>query len=386
MKISIKKIEIENGRRILAVSDIHGEPALFKRLLDRIHFCNNDILFILGDLIEKGHKSLECLRYVMNLALNENVVVLMGNVDLLRVQMLENLSEESCEKFYGYLLKMRAWPRSNIYDEAAAELGISLDSPKKVLDSKELLLKGLKKEFEFIRTLPTIAETRNYIFVHGGLPTEDLETLKEEDIYRVLKFDHFLATGFTFKKYIVTGHYPVNIYNDRILQHNPIISTGQHIISIDGGCGLTKEGQLNMMIFPDIDCSIKDVTYVSCDDLPVLEALTPQEASSSSINLHFLNNKVRILEEGKEFTYVEHLASGRRIKVLTKNLYNRQDQQACVRHTDYLLPVRAGDRLSLVEKTSKGYYVKKDGVCGWYLGEVKDFENETRTKSRSPIL
>lgn len=39
--------------------------------------------------------------------------------------------------------------------------------------------------------------------------------------------------------------------------------------------------------------------------------------------------------------------------------------------TDYLLPVRAGDRLSLVRKTSRGWIVKKDGVTGWYLGRVQ---------------
>lgn len=372
MKISIQRKDIEKGRRILAVSDIHGEAALLQKLLDHVHFSHKDLLFIVGDLIEKGHKSLEALRYIMGLAKQENVVVLMGNVDLLRVQMLENLSEESCEKFYEYLLLMRQRNRANIFDDISAELGVSLDSPRKALASKELLLKGLKNEFDFIRSLPTIVETKNYIFVHSGLPTEDLESLKEEDIYKVLKFDNFMAAGLTFRKYLVVGHYPVNIYNDRILQNNPIINTRQHIISMDGGCGLNKDGQLNMIIIPDIDCSIEDVTYASCDKLPVLKALTPQEASASSVNLHYLNNKVEILEEGQEFSYVKHEASGRRLKVLTKDLHNRHGRQACVRHTDYRLPVRAGDRLSLVKKTSDGYYVKKDGVCGWYMGEAEE--------------
>ena len=83
MKISIQRKDIEKGRRILAVSDIHGEAALLQKLLDHVHFSHKDLLFIVGDLIEKGHKSLEALRYIMGLAKQENVVVLMGNVDLL---------------------------------------------------------------------------------------------------------------------------------------------------------------------------------------------------------------------------------------------------------------------------------------------------------------
>ncbi len=193
MKIRIKKTEIPKGRRILVTSDIHGHKALLQRLL--------------------------------------------GNVDLWRVQMLEELSEENSEDFYSYLLKMRQWCGASIFDQMGAELGISLDSPQKALACKNVFLECFRGELDFIRALPAIVETRDYIFVHAGLPCTELDEVKDRDIYEVLKLDNFMASGLSFEKYVIVGHWPVSIYNNRIMQTNPIIDRGHHIISIGGVCG-----------------------------------------------------------------------------------------------------------------------------------------------------
>ena len=370
MKIRIKKTEIPKGRRILVTSDIHGHKTLLQRLLGKVGFCGEDMLFIIGDLIEKGPESLETLRYVMGLAEMDNVVVLLGNVDLWRVQMLEELSEENSEDFYSYLLKMRQWCGASIFDQMGAELGISLDSPKKALACKNVFLECFRGELDFIRALPAIVETRDYIFVHAGLPCTELEEVKERDIYEVLKLDNFMASGLSFEKYVIVGHWPVSIYNNRIMQTNPIIDQGHHIISIDGGCGLHMEGQLNMLMLPWAGCSTREITYTFCDDFERFKALSFQEGSKDSVNISYTDRKVRILEEGEEFSCVEHLSSGRRIRIVNERLYNRNGEWADVNYSDYLLPVKEGDVLAMVMKTSEGCFMKKDGVCGWYRGEL----------------
>lgn len=100
-------------------------------------------------------------------------------------------------------------------------------------------------------------------------------------------------------------------------------------------------------------------------------ALTAQEGSADSINISFSDRKVRILKEGEEFSCVEHLSSGRRIEVLNVRLYNRDGEWADANYTDYLLPVKAGDELAMVMRTSKGCLMKKDGVCSWYKGKLR---------------
>lgn len=130
INISIKHLQIPKGRRILAVSDIHGHCSLFQRLLKQADFSDSDILILIGDLIEKGRENLASLRYAMDLSQQSNVTVLMGNVDLMRLKMIEELCEETCEKFFDYLMTIRGRSWSSIFDEMASEAGITLDSPR----------------------------------------------------------------------------------------------------------------------------------------------------------------------------------------------------------------------------------------------------------------
>ena len=57
--------EFAPGRRILSVSDIHGNLSFFRGLLEQVKFTPQDILVLDGDILEKGRDSLALLRYVM---------------------------------------------------------------------------------------------------------------------------------------------------------------------------------------------------------------------------------------------------------------------------------------------------------------------------------
>ncbi len=47
------------------------------------------------------------------------------------------------------------------------------------------------------------------------------------------------------------------------------------------------------------------------------------------------------------------------------------DDDYATDYSDYLLPVKAGDKLSVVGESPLGYHVKKDGVFGIYRGRIK---------------
>ena len=49
------------------ISDLHGYPLdKFKALLDKVKFSNSDMLYILGDVIDRnGDGGIELLRYIM---------------------------------------------------------------------------------------------------------------------------------------------------------------------------------------------------------------------------------------------------------------------------------------------------------------------------------
>ena len=73
--------EFAAGRRILAVSDIHGNLPFFRGLLQKVRFTPEDILVLDGDMLEKGRDSLALLRYLMELSRTHTVYPICGNCD-----------------------------------------------------------------------------------------------------------------------------------------------------------------------------------------------------------------------------------------------------------------------------------------------------------------
>ena len=62
----LSRPELDEGARIIVVSDIHGNLPYFLGLLDKLVLRADDQLILLGDLVEKGPQSLDTLRYVMH--------------------------------------------------------------------------------------------------------------------------------------------------------------------------------------------------------------------------------------------------------------------------------------------------------------------------------
>lgn len=368
MKTTVKKINIPSNKRMIVISDIHGHYDHLKNILKKVRFSTDDILFIVGDIIDKGPLCLKTLRYTMQLHNNHTVYPVIGNVDAHRLELLDDHSDESSEKLFKFIKSMQKNWGGCFFLEMCDELKLKIFSPADIPNAKEQITIKFKAEIDFLRRLPTIIETQKYIFVHGGLPSEIVDSFTGTDMYPYLKNDAFMEKGLKFNKYIVVGHWPVTLYNDKIASSNPIINKNQKIISIDGGCGLKRDGQLNALIISDIDS--EDIAFASYDEFPVAFALTPQEKSENSINIRYTDNKITILEKCEEFSFAEHKSSGYRLWIHNDYIFSFDENAKCDDYTDYRIPVNIGDKLSIIKKTSKGYLVKKDGISGWYYGII----------------
>ena len=100
------------GRRIIAVSDIHGNLSFFQALMDKIALTPEDILVLVGDILEKGQESLALLRHVMALCRTHTVYPLCGNCDGLVYRFFQG--DELDRRFFSFYLPQHpestSWP------------------------------------------------------------------------------------------------------------------------------------------------------------------------------------------------------------------------------------------------------------------------------------
>ena len=100
--------------------------------------------------------------------------------------------------------------------------------------------------------------------------------------------------------------------------------------------------------------------------------LCDQEASERSAYIRWGDSRVQVLERGEEFSRCRHVRTGYELDILTKYLFTDGKYTDCNDCTDYVLPLKAGDRVGVVEESSRGYFVKHNGVSGWYFGALAE--------------
>jgi len=353
MKAVVKKVSVEKNKRIIAISDIHGNLNLFKRLLDKIHYTKDDVLILVGDITEKGDMSLETLRYIMELSKINEVHVVTGNCDTLWEDIKYEIDDAN-------LLRYMIFRKNSILNEMCRELSIEVNENSDIKYIKKQISENFSTELNWLEQLPHIIETENFVFVHGGITSDNLE---EQEASRVIKTDAFIEQGFNFSKYVVVGHWPTANYGRDKGCCNPIINKEQKIISIDGGNMIKDGGQLNALIIEKNE----NISYVKVDDYPKGKIMEEQASNSNTIQISWMDNAVEVLKEEKEFTLCRHKSSNHKIWIKNDKLFEAKDGMRCYDCTDYFLNVSKGDIVSIIEKASNQTLVNKDGTIGWVL-------------------
>lgn len=355
--------KIPKGRRILVVSDIHGNLPYLKGLLRQLDFSDKDELVIDGDFLEKGEESLNTLQYIMQLSRRGNIHTICGNCDGWAGIFRPDRSPEMDEHTFDYVLSRK---RGLLWDMMNAS-GVDPFELECLGDIKALLWRRFRPEWEFLAALPHAIETEKFVFAHAGM--SDDKPLRQHQPHELYKVDFFLKSGRRFKKWVIVGHEPVVLYGENKVCANPIIDRESRIISIDGGCVLKDDGQLNALIIPDSES--EDFSFAAYDPFPTAVALDDQRESLRSYYIRWGDSSVQVLKRGEEFSRCRHVRTGYEMDILTKYLFSGGEYCDCNDCTDYLLPVKAGDELRIVERTSNGVFAKLNGVSGWYRGKLK---------------
>jgi len=181
------------------ISDVHGKLERLKSMLVEIDFGGNDVLYILGDLVDRGPQSIETIEFVMN---HPQIQVLRGNHDEMMVQYLKYKNEvekerwfrNSCESTLEVFEK-----RSKEEQEAILDYLDSLPYYKIVEDKYFLVhagvnMKRLKKDLH------------NLAFEEALLNQKDRLIWIREEFFKEKAFDEYIT---------VFGHSPI-AYIDKI--------------------------------------------------------------------------------------------------------------------------------------------------------------------------
>ena len=359
----VERAHIGPGRRIVAISDIHGQLDYLQGLLAKCALRDSDVIVLVGDLLEKGPDSLGTLRYVMELSRRREVHTVMGNCDFW--QNFCDMPEDPAQNaFYlQYLVgRNRGWG-DGLIAQMLREQGIPIGWKMDLAAAKAAVRERYSPELDFLRGLPHILETEEYTFVHGGLAPE-------RGAFACMKLDRYREKARPHAKWTVVGHWPLVLYHEDITDARPIVDEELKLISIDGGCVLKDDGQLNAFFLPDM-------TWVSYDRFPTARVKTAQAAGSRHFYIRHGDNLVDVLAEDGEFCRVRHVRTGYEMDVPADHILTREGGRATVNDvTDYRLPLAAGDEISVVRRTSRGVMCKKDGVSGWYDGELEETEGE----------
>ena len=82
------------------IGDIHGEYYQLKILLEKMSFGDEDELYVLGDVVDRGAHPIKALQYLMTIP---NCTCLIGNHEVMALKCLKLLRNEITEEFISSL-------------------------------------------------------------------------------------------------------------------------------------------------------------------------------------------------------------------------------------------------------------------------------------------
>lgn len=210
------------------IGDIHGELDQLKKLIQEMNLNDEDNLYILGDVVDKGSSSIKTLQYLMSMP---NCTCLAGNHELMMLENMKILLNEITDNFL-----------TNLSSEHLEQLAdwINNGGSKTISEFAKLSAKERKDIIDFIGEFEAFAEVeingQQYLLVHAGINNFSRE--KGLDEYYI---DDLVWTRPNYERayfdnvIVITGHTPT-----QLIPENPrpgyIYKANNHIAMDCGAC------------------------------------------------------------------------------------------------------------------------------------------------------
>lgn len=209
------------------MSDLHGDYQKFLNMLEKIRFSDQDILYILGDLLDYGDESMELLA---DLSVRLNVYPIAGEHDFLAARMLkgfDGMLKSGASPDPEYIAEMTQWVQDGGQITLEGFRALDEEQREGVLEYLEEMT--LFEELEI--------NGKEYVLVHAGIADyedgADLEDFLPEDFFSAaIDPSYPLING----KTVVAGHVPTA---------SGKIERGEGSVLID--CGVCNGGSLGCL-------------------------------------------------------------------------------------------------------------------------------------------
>lgn len=203
---------------IYVMSDIHGYYDKYIRMLERINFSENDTLYVVGDVIDRGDDGIKILLDMMN---RENVIPILGNHEYMAYSVLKKLNVEITEFNYDKHLDSEAL---EMYEDWMFNGGITTSqqfSRLSKIDKDEIL--DYLGEFDIYEEIEV--NGRSFLLVHGGVGEFETEKdIEDCNLHEIIWSRCDYDKQYYKDKYMITGHTPTftisKEYDGKIYNNN----------------------------------------------------------------------------------------------------------------------------------------------------------------------
>lgn len=233
--------EKKEYKRILACGDIHGNFAKLLDTLSKVRLSSDDFIIFLGDYTDRGPDNKNCMKFVVELYNQPNVVFLIGNHEemLLEcfIQCAKNTLNKEIEsdndilllnnneliKIMKKMLISGGIYSSNGGDKTLYEINLQLDDDIQLFKQYMSIVWKLKFYYSLV------INDQTYIFVHAGI--NPIKPFNEQDLFDLIWIRYEFLEGYRGDYKIVVGHTPTIAYK----QTDKPIFLDNNIIMCDTG-------------------------------------------------------------------------------------------------------------------------------------------------------
>lgn len=196
---------------IYACADLHGIPLQnLLDLLEKVKFSDNDYLYVIGDVIDRGEHGIEILSWLLN---QPNAQLILGNHEAMMLVcefIFDEITEESVWSLsYDKLKLLSGWMNNGGEVTLNALRRVKNNSPETISDIMEYL-----KEAPLYETVS--AGGKDFILVHGGFDSFErsrkLSSYSADELlwHRTEKKEKYFKDIIT-----VCGHTPTEYYGKK---------------------------------------------------------------------------------------------------------------------------------------------------------------------------